>query len=111
MSFETNNNLWGLTLNPWNKDKTPGGSSGGESAAVSSCSSVIGIGTDTAGSLRIPAEFCGVFALKCSRFRIPNDAIIHPVLSLYASNNINSSVGPIAKSVDDIAIWMKTATH
>ena len=68
----TDNRVFGITRNPWNTALTPGGSSGGASAAVGAGLGPIGIGTDGGGSLRIPASFCGVFGFKASFGRIPN---------------------------------------
>lgn len=72
MTFETTNNLWGTTLNPWDKTKSPGGSSGGEGAIISSRCSFLGIGSDIGGSIRIPSSFCGVYGLRPSGRRISN---------------------------------------
>ena len=68
----TDNRVFGITRNPWNTALTPGGSSGGASAAVAAGLGPIGLGTDGGGSLRIPASFCGVFGFKASFGRIPN---------------------------------------
>ena len=68
----TDNRVFGITRNPWNTQLTPGGSSGGASAAVAAGMGPIGIGTDGGGSLRIPASFSGVFGFKASFGRIPN---------------------------------------
>jgi aspartyl-tRNA(Asn)/glutamyl-tRNA(Gln) amidotransferase subunit A len=68
---ETNSPLTGITRNPWNPAKTPGGSSGGTAAAVASGMGPLSVGTDGAGSVRIPAAFCGNFGLKPSFGRIP----------------------------------------
>ena len=68
---ETNSPATGITRNPWNTDKTPGGSSGGTAAAVAAGLGPIGVGTDGAGSVRIPAAFCGNFGLKPSFGRVP----------------------------------------
>lgn len=72
LMIETTNNLWGTTRNPWNKERCPGGSSGGEGALISSRCSFLGIGSDIGGSIRIPAEFCGIFGLKPGSKRISN---------------------------------------
>ena len=68
---ETNSPLTGITRNPWNLDKTPGGSSGGTAAAVAAGLGPLSVGTDGAGSVRIPAAFCGCFGLKPSFGRVP----------------------------------------
>ena len=68
---ETNSPLTGITRNPWNPAKTPGGSSGGTAAAVAAGMGPLSVGTDGAGSVRIPAAFCGNFGLKPSFGRVP----------------------------------------
>lgn len=68
----TDNRLFGPTRNPWNRELTPGGSSGGAAAAVAAGLGPVGIGTDGGGSLRIPASFCGVVGFKASFGRVPN---------------------------------------
>src|SRR6185503_1890839 len=68
---ETNSDLTGITRNPWDPTKTPGGSSGGTAAAVAAGLGPLGVGTDGAGSVRIPAAFCGNVGLKPSFGRIP----------------------------------------
>ena len=72
-TFETNNLLWGLSKNPWNRVRSVGGSSGGEGGLISVGGSPIGIGADLGGSIRTPAAFCGVFALKPGSTRISNE--------------------------------------
>jgi len=95
---ETNSPLTGLTRNPWNLAKTPGGSSGGTAAAVAAGLGPLSIGTDGAGSVRIPAAFCGNFGLKPSFGRVP----AHP-LSPFGSV---SHLGPHSLSVRDAALMM-----
>ncbi|XP_026680285.1 fatty-acid amide hydrolase 2-A-like [Diaphorina citri] len=65
-SWETTNYITGKTVNPYDFSRTPGGSSGGEAALISSAASVIGIGSDLAGSIRVPAMFTGIFGHKPS---------------------------------------------
>ncbi len=72
MWMETNNKIFGRTRNPWDLAHTPGGSSGGEGAAVASGLSAFGLGSDVGGSIRIPAAFCGVFGHKPSGCMVPN---------------------------------------
>ena len=95
---ETNSPLTGITRNPWNLTKTPGGSSGGASAAVSANLGPIGIGTDGAGSIRIPAAFCGNFGFKPSFGRVP----AYP-LSPFGTV---AHLGPHTMSVEDAASTM-----
>ena len=95
---ETNSPLTGLTRNPWNTDKTPGGSSGGTAAAVAAGLGPIAIGTDGAGSVRIPAAFCGNFGLKPSFGRVP----AYP-LSPFGTV---AHLGPHTMSVTDAALMM-----
>jgi fatty acid amide hydrolase len=71
MNFDSHNLLWGRCLNPWNNKKSVGGSSGGEAAAIAARLSLIGVGNDVGGSLRIPAAFCGVTSLLSGPGRIP----------------------------------------
>jgi amidase len=73
---ETDNALYGRTNNPYDIRRTPGGSSGGEAAIVAARGSPWGIGTDSGGSVRIPAHFCGVFALKPTAALVPVTGVI-----------------------------------
>ena len=95
---ETNSPATGITRNPWNLNKTPGGSSGGTAAAVAAGLGPIGVGTDGAGSVRIPAAFCGNFGLKPSFGRVP----AYP-LSPFGSV---AHLGPHTMSVMDAALMM-----
>ena len=71
LGVETENRIFGRTLNPWDPRCTPGGSSGGEAAAISAGLSPLGVGSDQGGSLRLPAHYCGVFGFKPTIGRIP----------------------------------------
>ena len=95
---ETNSPLTGITRNPWNLAKTPGGSSGGAAAAVAAGMGPLAVGTDGAGSVRIPAAFCGTFGLKPSFGRVP----AYP-LSPFGSV---AHLGPHTMSVRDAALMM-----
>ena len=95
---ETNSPLTGITRNPWNTDKTPGGSSGGTAAAVAAGLGPLSVGTDGAGSVRIPAAFCGNFGLKPSFGRVP----AYP-LSPFGSV---AHLGPHTMSVRDAALML-----
>jgi aspartyl-tRNA(Asn)/glutamyl-tRNA(Gln) amidotransferase subunit A len=95
---ETNSPRTGITRNPWDISKTPGGSSGGTAAAVAAGMGPLSVGTDGAGSVRIPAAFCGNFGLKPSFGRVP----AHP-LSPFGSV---AHLGPHTMSVTDAALMM-----
>ena len=95
---ETNSLLTGISRNPWNLNHTPGGSSGGSAAAVAAGMGALSVGTDGAGSVRIPAAFCGNFGLKPSFGRVP----AYP-LSPFGSV---AHLGPHTMSVADGALMM-----
>ena len=75
-NFECSNPLWGVTKNPYNANYTPGGSTGGEGALLAMGGSAIGWGTDVGGSVRIPADFCGLYGFKPSSGRISTSGIV-----------------------------------
>ena len=95
---ETNSDLTGITRNPWDPTKTPGGSSGGTAAAVAAGLGPLGVGTDGAGSVRIPAAFCGNVGFKPSFGRVP----AYP-LSPFGTV---AHIGPHTMSVTDAALMM-----
>ena len=95
--FSSENAWFGPVRNPWDPSLSPGGSSGGSAAAVSAGAVPIALGTDTGGSVRVPAALCGVFGLKVTHGRVP----ISGVLPLAASLD---TVGPLARTIDDLAI-------
>ncbi|MGW4593425.1 amidase [Amycolatopsis thermoflava] len=94
----TDNPLTGVTRNPWNPAKTPGGSSGGSGAAVAAGMGELSVGTDGGGSVRIPASFCGIVGLKPTYGRIP----LWPASPFGAL----SHAGPMARSVSDVALLL-----
>jgi Asp-tRNA(Asn)/Glu-tRNA(Gln) amidotransferase A subunit family amidase len=95
--FTSENPWFGPVKNPWDTDTSPGGSSGGSAVAVAAGITPIGIGTDTGGSVRVPAALCGVFGLKVTHGRIPLTGVYPLVASL-------DTVGPIAGSIDDLTL-------
>jgi len=98
----THSPLWGVTRNPWDPARTPGGSSGGSAAAVASGCVALAEGTDMAGSIRIPAACCGVVGLKPGLGRIPMDIL--PTVF----DNI-SHFGPLSRTVRDAALFLQVA--
>jgi len=104
LSFECSNPLWGKTLNPWSKDHTSGGSSGGEAASLACDASVIGIGSDIGGSLRIPTHYCGIYSLKPTVRRISTVGTKSPTPGYL---NIVATLGPMARSVADLKLTSK----
>jgi Asp-tRNA(Asn)/Glu-tRNA(Gln) amidotransferase A subunit family amidase len=98
-SYETDNYVTGRANNPWNVERTPGGSSGGEAAAIASGCSPGGVGSDGGGSIRVPAHFCGIAGLKPTPGRI--SLIGHRPAE--ASTGI-AVAGPMARSVADVRL-------
>jgi amidase len=94
---------FGATRNPWNVERTPGGSSGGTAAAVASAMVGIGVGSDGAWSIRIPAAWCGLFGIKPQRDRVP----ISPHEDAWQGMSVN---GPITRSVADAALFLDATT-
>jgi len=93
--FTSENPWFGPVRNPWNTDTSPGGSSGGSAAAVAAGIVPIGIGTDTGGSIRVPAALCGIFGLKVSHGRVPLSGV-YPLVPSF------DTVGPLARTVTDL---------
>ena len=96
--WETDNVVFGRTENPWLEGRTPGGSSGGEAAAIASGMSPLGIGSDVGGSIREPANYCGIVGLKATHGRVPLTAHWPDVLLRFMH------VGPMARTVRDAAL-------
>ena len=95
----TESPLWGITRNPWDPTRTPGGSSGGSGAAVASGAVPLAEGSDMGGSVRIPASFCGIVGLKPSFGRIPFTILPSQFDSI-------SHFGPLARTIDDAALFL-----
>src|SRR5207253_5241122 len=94
----TDNLVFGVTRNPWNVERTPGGSSGGAGAAVAAGLAPLAVGTYGGGSIRKPAALCGIFGLKPTYGRIP----IHP----HGASWSFSHLGPMTRTVRDAALMM-----
>ncbi len=109
VSHESNHALYGHAKNPWNHERTPGGSSGGEAAIIAAGGSPLGLGGDMGGSIRIPAHCCGISGLKPTNSRFPNDDT--PLDRGYFSDLLGFEAvvvqpGPMARNVDDLKLMM-----
>ena len=94
--------LWGATVNPWDRSRTPGASSAGEAAAIATGMSPLGLGNDGFGSLRHPAQCCGVTALKPTLGRIPHASSLGPAGVATIGVQLSSVNGPLARRVADL---------
>jgi Asp-tRNA(Asn)/Glu-tRNA(Gln) amidotransferase A subunit family amidase len=101
MAWETDNLLYGRTNNPWDVTRTPGGSSGGEAAAIASGCSAGGVGSDGGGSIRVPAHFSGICGLKPTPGRIPATGHFPMSVGPFALLGV---VGPLARTVADLKV-------
>ena len=101
MAWETDNILYGRTNSPWNLERTPGGSSGGEAAAIASGMSAGGVGSDGGGSIRVPAHFSGICGLKPTPGRIPATGHFPVSAGPFALIGV---VGPMARTVADLKV-------
>jgi fatty acid amide hydrolase len=101
---EARNPIFGQTANPWSASHSPGGSSGGEGAAIASGMSPLGLGTDIGGSIRTPAHFCGVAGFKPSLDRLP----MRGYQSVLAGQEaVRGMGGPLARTVGDLALFFR----
>lgn len=105
LSFESTNDVWGRTTNPHNKDYSPGGSTGGEAALLAYGGSRFGIGSDVAGSVRVPAHFSGCYSLRCSTGRWPKTGVN---TSMPGQMGIESVFSPMARTLNDLNYFTKT---
>lgn len=104
MAYETENLLHGGTRNPWNGAYTAGGSSGGEAAAIAAGMSAGGLGSDSGGSVREPAAFTGICALKPTAGRIPAAGHLPPCLGPFS---FLGAIGPMARTVSDLELFFR----
>jgi amidase len=102
-AFESDNLIRGRTNNPYDFSRTSGGSSGGEAALIAACGSPFGLGSDAAGSVRLPAHFCGIASIKPTSGRLPRTGHVPP-----AGGWIETlwQIGPLARRVEDLIFIM-----
>lgn len=105
--YVSDNALFGRTNNPWDLDRSPGGSSGGAAAALATDLTPLEVGSDLAGSLRVPAHFCGVYGLKTTEHLIPTTGFFRPPDGVPQSVRILSVVGPMARDLDDLELVLR----
>jgi len=104
MAYETANLLHGRTRNPWDLERSPGGSSGGEAAAIAAGLSAAGLGSDSGGSVRVPAHFTGICSLKPTPGRIPGGGHLPPCVGPFS---ILGAIGPMARTVQDVSLMFR----
>jgi Asp-tRNA(Asn)/Glu-tRNA(Gln) amidotransferase A subunit family amidase len=104
MAYETDNRLYGRTSNPWDLQRTAGGSSGGESAAIAAGLSACGFGSDSGGSVREPAHFTGICALKPTPGRIPGDGHLPQCVGPFS---LLGAIGPMARTIEDVSLLFR----
>lgn len=105
--FETDNPVFGRTNNPHDPTCTPGGSSGGEAAAIAAHLSPAGIGSDLSGSIRVPAHFCGIAGLKPTTGRVPMDGHVPQAIG---AMSLGACIGPMARRVIDLSLLLNVLT-
>ena len=104
MAYETANLLHGRTRNPWDLERSPGGSSGGESASIAAGMSAAGLGSDSGGSVRVPAHFTGICSLKPTPGRIPGRGHLPPCVGPFS---ILGAIGPMARTIADVDLLFR----
>jgi Asp-tRNA(Asn)/Glu-tRNA(Gln) amidotransferase A subunit family amidase len=107
MDYTADNPVFGRTNHPLNPDLTPGGSSGGEAVAIATYMSPGGLGSDLAGSVRIPAHFCGICGLKPTIGRVPGEGQFPPSTGPYS---LGAVIGPLARRVADLRLLFQALT-
>jgi Asp-tRNA(Asn)/Glu-tRNA(Gln) amidotransferase A subunit family amidase len=108
MDYTADNPVFGRTLHPHDPKLTPGGSSGGEAVAIATHMSPGGLGSDLAGSVRVPAHFCGIAALKPGVGRVPGEGQFPPCTGPYG---LGAAIGPMARKVEDLRLLFEVLSN
>jgi Asp-tRNA(Asn)/Glu-tRNA(Gln) amidotransferase A subunit family amidase len=108
MAYETDNLMHGRTNNPWDLERTAGGSSGGEAAAIAAGMSAAGLGSDSGGSVREPAHFSGICAFKPTSGRISPIGHVPPCVGPFSTLG---AIGPMARSIADVELLFRVASQ
>src|SRR5262249_50969552 len=104
--WQSFNDIYGTTNNPWDLSRTPGGSSGGSAAALAAGFGPLSLGSDIAGSLRTPANFCGVYGPKPTHGVVPTRGHVPPGAKAVPRDIDLAVVGPMARSASDLALGL-----
>jgi Asp-tRNA(Asn)/Glu-tRNA(Gln) amidotransferase A subunit family amidase len=99
LSFESSSDVWGRTTNPYSPGHSPGGSTGGEAALLALGGSRLGIGTDVAGSVRIPAHYSGIYTIKASTHRFPKSGC---TTSVVGQEGVSAVYSPMTRTLEDL---------
>ena len=107
MDMQTDNPLFGRTNNPWNPERTSGGSTGGDTVAVATGMAALGFGSDLAGSLRLPTAYCGIYGLKTTYGVVSKVGHVPPLPGAIDGLHSLAVLGPVARSVDDLRLALE----
>lgn len=110
MYLESDNPIYGCTLNPWDKTRSPGGSSGGEAAHIAAGGSVFGLGSDIGGSIRVPAHYAGIHGFKPTSHRLSLGGMVDEHMAP-GQEAVIDQPGPMARHVDDLMLVMELFTQ
>lgn len=105
---ESDNPVYGRTNNPWDLERSPGGSTGGEAALIAAGGSPLGLGSDLGGSIRLPCHFCGIHGLKPTSYRLPRRGMRG---NLHGFEAFVLQPGPMARRVEDLELAMRVLTQ
>ncbi|HYO54068.1 amidase [Archangium sp.] len=107
LDLQTSGHLFGRASNPWDESRTPGGSTGGGAAAVAAGMTPFEVGSDLAGSIRVPSHYCGIFGFKPTEHRVPISGHIPPLPGRPRGVRYEGAAGPLARCVEDLRLGLK----